>query len=252
VTRVRRLIGSVGWKSALGELLLIIVGILGALAVNAWWDGRKDASTEASYLQQLLADVDANERVIKEFMDYHAGGRDAATRLASHFDAPGPLPGCETLADLLTTSLQWASLELRTGTFSALLATGDIRLIRDDALRGEVIRYAGVVNSITMLLAQDEPQGWAASQVFRRRVTFFWKLFETPKPSDPPLWTGCNFEPFRRDPEVRAGLFTTQLLHNNRVKNMEQLAVANALLQSELRSDLGVTKAKDDTQRAPK
>jgi hypothetical protein len=77
------------------------------------------------------------------------------------------LPDCETLADLLTGSLQWASLELRTGTYSALLTTGDIRLIGDSGLRADVIRYAGLVNTVNMQLAQDAPQGWSASEVFR-------------------------------------------------------------------------------------
>jgi hypothetical protein len=148
------------------------------------------------------------------------------------------LPGCDTLADLVASSLAWATLDLRTGTYVALLATGDIRLIRNDAVRGEVIRYAGLVDAIKGQLAQDVPQGWSASQVFRRRVTFFWRLFEPRQPSDPPLWSGCNFEPFRRDAEVREALFTTQLLHDNRVEAVKSLAEANANLQLQIRDEV--------------
>jgi hypothetical protein len=238
MSRVRRVLNQIEWKSALGELALIVVGILAAFAVDAWWDDRQEAARAVSYLRQLRVDLDANERVIKEFIDHHAAARDSATRLAAYFDAPEPLPGCKTLDELLTATLEWSSLDLRTGTYGALLATGDIRLIRNDELRGEVIHYAGAVNTMNLHLEQDEPQGWVASEVFRRRVTYFWRFFESRPSSEPPIWAGCNFEPFRRDPEFRSGLFTEQLLHSNRVGAAQQLAAANANVQSKLRAEL--------------
>src|SRR6188768_2082249 len=41
---VRHVLNQIEWKSALGELALIVVGILAAFAVNAWWDDRQEAA----------------------------------------------------------------------------------------------------------------------------------------------------------------------------------------------------------------
>ncbi len=55
---------SFNWKYAVGELVLIISGILIAFTLNAWWEGQKDALREQAYLEQMLADVqDYEERL---------------------------------------------------------------------------------------------------------------------------------------------------------------------------------------------
>jgi len=232
---IRRTLARISWKHAVGEVCLIIIGILVALAVDAWWDRRQDAATEQAYLQQLLLDVDANDQAIRDVLNRHSAAVDAATRLATSFDAPGSLPSCEVMADMLLSALTWQPLELRTGTYSALLATGDIRLIRDSDLRAAVIRYAGVVDTVTRAVSQTEGEAWTTAQPFRRRVEFFWRSLEPRATSAPPLWAGCNFQPLRHDAEIREALFSTHLLHSNRIEAMKDLAGANDALRARLR-----------------
>jgi hypothetical protein len=238
--RVYRALGPINWKWALGELTLIIAGVLTALAVNSWWESRNDAARERAYLRQLLVDVSANESAINDVVTAHTNSANAATRLASSFDAAGPLPSCDVLADLLQTALNWTELDLRTGTYSALLTTGDIRLIRNDTLRADVIRYAGVVDTVTAAFDRNESDAWGSAYTFRRRITYFWRLFEPRQPSDPPPWSGCNFEPLRSDPDIREALFSIHLLHDNRVGFAKELADANRALRSGLTSEVGV------------
>jgi hypothetical protein len=226
------------WKHAIGEVILIVVGVLTALAVDAWWDRRKDEATERAYLQQLLRDVEANESALDAVIAAHTNGINGATRLASAFDAPGALPSCDALAEMLETALMWAPLQLRTGTYSALLATGDIRLIRDDGLRSEVIQYAGLVDVVTAALIRNESDAWASAYTFRRRVPYFWRLFQPRRPSDPPPSAGCHFEPLRHDADVREALFSIHLLHENRNGSVKELAAANKTLRSRLAAEI--------------
>ena len=48
---------------ATSEILLIVVGVLLALAIDAWWAERQQRDSERRYLESLLADVrtDVNE-----------------------------------------------------------------------------------------------------------------------------------------------------------------------------------------------
>ena len=48
----------INWRYALGELAIVVVGILIAVSVNAWWGSRQDAAPEQAYLQQLASDLD--------------------------------------------------------------------------------------------------------------------------------------------------------------------------------------------------
>ena len=42
---------------AVGEIILVVVGILIALQVNTWKEGRKNRDTERKYLEALLEDI---------------------------------------------------------------------------------------------------------------------------------------------------------------------------------------------------
>lgn len=52
-------------KYALGEILLVVFGILIALSINNWNEGRKKAAQETFYFSQLLEDALADSYFIK-------------------------------------------------------------------------------------------------------------------------------------------------------------------------------------------
>lgn len=47
-------------RKAAAEFLLIVTGVLTALTVDAWWQGRLDNERERQYLEQIEADVRSN------------------------------------------------------------------------------------------------------------------------------------------------------------------------------------------------
>ena len=49
------------WRYAIGEFLLLVVGILLALQINNWKEQYADRQQEAYYLQRLLDDFEAND-----------------------------------------------------------------------------------------------------------------------------------------------------------------------------------------------
>lgn len=58
--RLNRLVRSVSWKHAFGEVLLIVIGITIALAVNSWWEDQQDRRSEDLILRQLHAALQAD------------------------------------------------------------------------------------------------------------------------------------------------------------------------------------------------
>ena len=48
--------GKINWYQAIAEVALIILGILGALAVDSWWDERSEREAEIDYLESLRRD----------------------------------------------------------------------------------------------------------------------------------------------------------------------------------------------------
>ncbi len=48
------------FKYAIGEIILVVIGILIALSINNWNEGRKEIEQEQTILKQLKTDYEAN------------------------------------------------------------------------------------------------------------------------------------------------------------------------------------------------
>ena len=55
----------INWHQALAEVLLIIAGILIALAAQNWWEERVEREAEISYLEALRSDFEANRESLE-------------------------------------------------------------------------------------------------------------------------------------------------------------------------------------------
>lgn len=144
-SRIRGLPAGQRMRGALTEFALIVCGILAALAVNAWWQEHLDRAREQQYMEQLNSDVRDNQRRLEEALALERGQLQRATAILSALRAN--VPFSENSATALMTAeppFPWFSdPRLLDGTIVALVATGDINLIRDDRVRVAAIRYQG-------------------------------------------------------------------------------------------------------------
>lgn len=130
---------SIQWSRLLAEGAVIVVSILLAFAVDAWWDSRQERAREESYLGQLAEDLESTLMNNATF-----GGRAesidwAAARLVqSYYEATPPHP--DSVAHWLSLQGYWV-VQPRLGTLEALVSTGDLRLIRSDSLRAAIPNY---------------------------------------------------------------------------------------------------------------
>jgi len=128
------------WTQVVIELLLLVVGILIALAIDGWLEDRRDARTERLYLERLVRDFDQDREVLEEFVAFEE--RQAADAVLAY----RPLCGGADVADReavvraldhLTTR---RTIRLARATYSDMLATGNLRLIRDAGLRDRIVK----------------------------------------------------------------------------------------------------------------
>jgi len=55
-----------GWRFVLGEIAITTVGILIAVAVNAWWENRQDRRTELEALREMRAGLTIDLHDLRE------------------------------------------------------------------------------------------------------------------------------------------------------------------------------------------
>lgn len=137
---IRWMQGQSRWTQVAVDLLLIIVGILAALAVDDAIQQRRDARAERQYLELLARDLDRDLEVLAEFIDYE-GKQTADGILVYRALRAGVAPeGREAVAVAISRLLSRRTLRLSRSTYTDLLSTGNIRLLRNARLRDDIAR----------------------------------------------------------------------------------------------------------------
>jgi hypothetical protein len=128
------------WREALREYAMVVAGVLTAFAVTAWWEDRQEAGLERAYLLQLHADLTTSERILAEGVEFIWGRAEASALVLHSFWQSDP-PPADSLVVWLRAPMSFRPFRPILGTVEALVSTGDLRLVRDDSLRAQVVTY---------------------------------------------------------------------------------------------------------------
>ena len=147
------------WRRAVAELLIILVGVLSALALDRAFQGREDRQLERGYLERLNNDLAEDERMLQEAVAQAIAGRAAGERLL------GPPGDAFTDMDVTVDSLAWtlAGFAAQPGaagaTFEELQITGNLRLLRDPRVVQALFEYHSAVAALVRRIAITQERG---------------------------------------------------------------------------------------------
>lgn len=135
----------ISWSRIISEFVVIVFGVLTALAADGWNDARLQRIEEAEYLKRLQADVQhdtAQHGYIIEFMDQ----KETSLRRLNALLTAQTFSEADTASLLLhlanASNFGWNVGPLaRRATYEDLRSSGKLGLIRDPELRGDVINY---------------------------------------------------------------------------------------------------------------
>ena len=133
--------GRAGWRRAGFELVIVFLGVLVALLVDGWNEGRIERAVERDYLQRILEDVREDRRELSALTKALDSKRDAIVRLLSptHFESMSDLELLQTLVEASTAG--FGVLSGNSTTFEDLRGTGNLGLVSDPELRAEIVSY---------------------------------------------------------------------------------------------------------------
>lgn len=130
---------------ATGEILLVVIGILIALQINNWNEKRKDKEMEVFALNSLYVELQANEKELKETMEYHQRSISALTALMD-IDDTNYITFTGATLDSLLGEAQWAwTFNPKMGVIKSIISTGQIRNIRNADLRSFITSFEDMV-----------------------------------------------------------------------------------------------------------
>jgi len=131
------------------ELIVIIAGVLIALAIDEWRQNLRDADLEQEYLSQLVSDLQETANAMTEVEQINADAMDAIHALIAMFEE-GPTDNLARIRELLWRILIFDNPVPILGTVDALIATGDLRLIRNPRIRTSLTKYNSIARDFRL------------------------------------------------------------------------------------------------------
>ncbi len=136
---------SIQWSRLIAEGAVIVVSILFAFAVDAWWDARQERVREETYIRQLVAELEGTLENNANFGERADAIDWAAARLVQSYYEATPPPR-DSVAHWLSLDMYFV-VQPQLGTLEMLIATGDLALIRNDSLRTRIPNYLTAMNA---------------------------------------------------------------------------------------------------------
>jgi len=130
--------GKIGWKYAIGEIILIFIGITMAIWFNNWNESKKARTVEIKSLKEIQAAIRLDLDDIAINIEGFSKRTELYALLIEHFEKD--LPPTKELKELFPYFLGMTTFLSNIGPYETLKSRG-IAIITNDSIRNKVSRY---------------------------------------------------------------------------------------------------------------
>lgn len=132
-------------KYAIGEIILVVIGILIALQVNEWNNDQNSKKAEQIVLIQIKSDLEKSVLELEEMKDYHLIRTQTCANILRAFWKT-ELPN-DSIANSLSRAKSTINYSPILGNLKALINSGDLALISSLELKNDIVFYVENVES---------------------------------------------------------------------------------------------------------
>lgn len=140
---------NIQWKRLLVEGAAIVMSILLAFAIDAWWDNRHERVEEQRILESLKAEFLANAELIPTYIERHRRSADYTWALLDAMKAAEPGGTIRYPAAKFMNVLEHSSTDPQRGALDAILQSGELRYITNPAIRERLAAWPRLVVDAT-------------------------------------------------------------------------------------------------------
>ena len=139
-------------RYAIGEIFLVVIGILIALQVNNWKEDIQNHKLEITTLENIKSDLVLQQGIINEQLQFESA-KVAETDTAALFLSDS-LSAEKLNALLITLSSRLTFVENKT-SYISMDNTGGKKLIRNYSLQNAIVRYYQRLDYVTQVINND-------------------------------------------------------------------------------------------------
>ena len=132
---------------AVGEIVLVVIGILIALQINNSNEARKLRNQELHYLENLKTDLNLNIAELDEYMAIRNSRIESANKVLEHFEGK-PLTDLNDFAFHTTNIYIWQKFSQHDNTVQERVNSGNLALISNDSIKNGLLNLQALYKKL--------------------------------------------------------------------------------------------------------
>jgi len=140
---------------AIGEIILVVIGILIALQINNWNETRKQRTTEKVYIENIKTDLSLNLKSLNNYIALRNETIESVELILEFFNNKRPLDLNEFNRHCLTV-MAWHPFENNDNTYQELMNSGKFSILTNKSMKDSLQNLQTNLNSIRFIESEME------------------------------------------------------------------------------------------------
>ena len=229
---------------AIGEIILVVIGILIALSINNWNEKLKVEQIEQKLLKSLKKEITMNIKHFDEIIKYHKDSKTMCVSLLKQFGKSMRKTDYIVLDSLVELATAPINLNPQLGVVKSIITTGDIKYLKNELIVQFITMFEDKINdpqdNFNRLIRIWNSQLWPRENLYIRRVNRANKNNEWLGVDIPQRSINSDYDSFFNDIVLENTYMLTLYEQTEIIKNEEsllnQMKSVIELINSEIRN----------------
>ncbi len=143
------------FKYAIGEIILVVIGILIALSINNWNQSQKEKSIEAQYLKNIVRDLNEQLSSIEVQMKKEQSYYEAASYIIEDYNEDRAFTLDTTFHKRATALANRKTFVIIDPTYTDLISSGNINIIKNQDNKDKLLDYYQELERIEKIIQNN-------------------------------------------------------------------------------------------------
>lgn len=134
-------------KYAIGEIVLVVIGILIALSLNTWKEDLDDRDEEIRILSGLKQEFEVNLLEVSRNIALNTSTVEATRNLLELIRTQQPFSNGRYVDSLIYVAYMFGTFDAQTGLLDEVISSGKLSIIKDYELRNRLTSISGLLDN---------------------------------------------------------------------------------------------------------
>jgi hypothetical protein len=229
-------------RYAVGEIILVVIGILIALSINNWNESLKEQQIEQKLLKSLKKEITTNIEHFSDRIQFHIDSKSMCVAILKQFGDSNRNTNQTILDSLVELATAPVTLNPQIGVVKSIISTGDIKYLKNELIVQFVTMFEDGIKDSTddfnRLIGVWSSQLWPRENLYVRRMNRAnanneWLGIDLPKSG-----VNSDYDSFFDDIILENTYMLTLYEQTEIIKNEEELLIQMKYILDIINSEL--------------